>query len=300
MPVDADAILSLAVDLATQAAAVHSAGRGTLLRIEEKGSPFSLVTQVDREAERVIVDGITAARPDDEILGEEGTSVSGSSGVRWLVDPVDGTTNYVYGYAAYSASIGVEIDGQPAVGVVFDTGRDVLYTAVRGRGATANGDPIESSDKDELATALVATGFAFDPAASDTAGRDADEDPGAGSRHPAERLGVDRPPFVGYRGRRRVLRRRARAVGRRGWSRHRRGGRRDGASVYRRWLSGDRRDRRQPSAARTAHRSAPRRRLRTRRSGSLAKADRRDDVRSAVDRAGLGARGHFPGEEAIP
>ena len=164
MPVDADAILSLAVDLATQAAAVHTDGRKTLLRVEEKGSPFSLVTQVDREAERVIVDGITATRPKDEILGEEGTSVSGSSSVRWLVDPVDGTTNYVYGYAAYSVSIGVEIDGQPAVGVVFDTGRDVLYTAVRGRGATANGDPIEASDKGELATALVATGFAFDPA----------------------------------------------------------------------------------------------------------------------------------------
>ena len=164
MPVDADAILSLAVDLATQAAAVHADGRKTQLRVEEKGSPFSLVTQVDREAERVIVDGIRATRPDDEILGEEGTSVPGSSDVRWLVDPVDGTTNYVYGYAAYSVSIGVEIDGQPAVGVVFDTGRHVLYTAVRGRGATANGDPIEASDKDELATALIATGFAFDPA----------------------------------------------------------------------------------------------------------------------------------------
>ncbi|MGH2527026.1 MAG: inositol monophosphatase family protein, partial [Actinomycetota bacterium] len=134
MPVDADAILSLAVDLATQAAAVHADGRKSMLRVEEKGSPFSLVTQVDREAERVIVDGIRAARPDDEILGEEGTSVPGRSGVRWLVDPVDGTTNYVYGYAAYSVSIGVEIDGQPAVGVVFDTGRDVLYAAVRGRG----------------------------------------------------------------------------------------------------------------------------------------------------------------------
>jgi myo-inositol-1(or 4)-monophosphatase len=164
MPVDVDAILSLAVDLATQAAAVHADGRKTQLRVEEKGSPFSLVTQVDREAERVIVDGIRATRPDDEILGEEGTSVPGSSDVRWLVDPVDGTTNYVYGYAAYSVSIGVEIDGQPAIGVVFDTGRHVLYTAVRGRGATANGDPIEASDKDELATALIATGFAFDPA----------------------------------------------------------------------------------------------------------------------------------------
>lgn len=161
---DADEILALAVDLATQAAAVHADGRRTILRVEEKGSPFSLVTAVDREAERVIVDGIVAARPDDEILGEEGASRSGTSGVRWIVDPLDGTANYVYGYAAHSVSIGIEVDDEPAVGVVFDTGRRVLYTAVRGGEASANGEPIAATDKEELETALVATGFSFDPA----------------------------------------------------------------------------------------------------------------------------------------
>ena len=160
--VDRDEILALAVDLATRAATVHADGRRTLLHVEEKGSPFSLVTQVDREAERVVVDGIVAVRPDDEILGEEGTSRPGTSGLRWIVDPLDGTANYVYGYPAHSVSIGIEIDDVLEVGVVFDTGRDVLYAAVRGRGATANGDPIAASDKDELATALVATGFSFD------------------------------------------------------------------------------------------------------------------------------------------
>jgi myo-inositol-1(or 4)-monophosphatase len=164
MQAAADKFLVLAVDLATQAAAVHADGRRTILRIEEKGSPFSLVTEVDREAENVIVDGIVAARPHDEILGEEGTTRSGTTGVRWIVDPLDGTANYVYGYAAHSVSIGVEVGGEPTVGVVFDTGRRILYTAVRGGDATANGEPISTTDKDDLGTALVATGFSFDPA----------------------------------------------------------------------------------------------------------------------------------------
>jgi myo-inositol-1(or 4)-monophosphatase len=164
MRADADEILALAVDLASQAAVVHADGRRMVLRVEEKGSPFSLVTAVDREAERVIVDGIVAARPGDEIVGEEGTSRSGSSGVRWVVDPLDGTANYVYGYAAHSVSIGVEVDDEPTVGVVFDTGRRILYSAVRGGDATANGEPISASDKADLRTALVATGFSFEPA----------------------------------------------------------------------------------------------------------------------------------------
>jgi myo-inositol-1(or 4)-monophosphatase len=164
MPPDADEILALAVELATRAAEVHADGRRNLLRVEEKGSPFSLVTAVDRDAERVIVDGIVAARPDDEILGEEGSSRGGTSGVRWIVDPLDGTANYVYGYAAYSVSIGVEIDDEPSVGVVFDTGRGILYSAVREGPATANGESIHVTDKADLGTAMVATGFSFDPA----------------------------------------------------------------------------------------------------------------------------------------
>lgn len=161
---DLEEILTLAVELATRAAQVHADGRRTLLRVDEKGSPFNLVTEVDREAERVIVDGIITARPQDDILSEEGAARPGSSGVRWFVDPLDGTANYVYGYAAHSVSIGVEIQGEPAIGVVFDTGRDVLYTGVRGGLATANGEPIHTSRKHDVETAMLATGFSFDPA----------------------------------------------------------------------------------------------------------------------------------------
>jgi myo-inositol-1(or 4)-monophosphatase len=161
---DLQPILALAVELATRAADVHASGRGRRLRVDEKGSPFNLVTEVDRAAERMIVDGIADARPEDEILGEEGAARRGTSGVRWIVDPLDGTANYVYGYPAHAVSIGVEVEGEPAIGVVFDTGRDVLYAAARGGPATANGEPIRAGAKDDVETAMVATGFSFDPA----------------------------------------------------------------------------------------------------------------------------------------
>jgi myo-inositol-1(or 4)-monophosphatase len=163
-PSDLPTILALGVELATRAAEVHAAGRRRPLRVDEKGSPFDLVTEVDRQAERVIVDGIVAARPDDEILGEEGAARHGSTGIRWIVDPLDGTANYVYGYPAHAVSIGVEVEGEPVIGVVFDTGRDVLYAAARGGPATANGEPIHANAKEDVETAMVATGFSFVPA----------------------------------------------------------------------------------------------------------------------------------------
>jgi myo-inositol-1(or 4)-monophosphatase len=161
---DLQPILVLAIELAKRAAEVHADGRRGGLRVDEKGSPFNLVTEVDRAAERLITEGIVAARPGDEILGEEGAARRGTSGVRWIVDPLDGTANYVYGYPAHAVSIGVEVAGEPAVGVVFDTGRDILYAAARGGPATANGESIRATTKDDVGTAMVATGFSFDPA----------------------------------------------------------------------------------------------------------------------------------------
>lgn len=158
-------LLGLAVDLARRAAAVHAAGRLEALRVDEKGaSPFNLVTQVDRQAERVIVDGIAEQRPDDSVVAEEGGVKMGSSGVRWIVDPLDGTANYVYGYPAYAVSIGVELDGVPVAGVVFDTARGVLFTGGRDLRAEANGRPIRASEHVDPATAMLSTGFSFDPA----------------------------------------------------------------------------------------------------------------------------------------
>jgi fructose-1,6-bisphosphatase/inositol monophosphatase family enzyme len=122
-----------------------------------------MVTEVDRACEALIVGGLRAARPQDAIVGEEGTADEGTTGVRWLVDPVDGTTNYLYGIPGFSASIAAEIDGDRAVGVVHDVLHGEVFAAVVGRGATRNGVPIRCSDKADLPTALVATGFAYDP-----------------------------------------------------------------------------------------------------------------------------------------
>jgi myo-inositol-1(or 4)-monophosphatase len=157
-----DELLELAVDLARRAGEIHRAGRGAAA--EEKSSRFDLVTAVDREAERALVAGILAARPFDGILGEEGTSVGGTSGVRWIVDPLDGTTNFVYGYPDHAVSIGIEVGGLPVVGVVLNSTRGDLFTGVRGRGAWMNGEPISAAGRDEVATALIVTGFSYDPA----------------------------------------------------------------------------------------------------------------------------------------
>jgi myo-inositol-1(or 4)-monophosphatase len=156
-------LLELAVRLAGRAAEVHRKERRTVLRVAEKTSPYDLVTDVDREAERAIVEELRAARPEDAILAEESGPVDGPSGIRWIVDPLDGTANYVYGYPAYAVAIGVEVDGVRTVGVVHDTARDVLYVGVRGRGATVDGAPIHAGTLREPATAMVATGFSFDP-----------------------------------------------------------------------------------------------------------------------------------------
>ena len=160
-PPDLRELLVLASDLALQAGRVHAEGRQEALRVETKSSPTDLVSQVDRAAERLIVDRLRDQRPDDAILGEEGTSRDGTSGVRWVVDPLDGTTNYVYGYPAYSVSIAVEIEGRAQVGVVLDSSSGRLYRAVAGAGAVGDDRPLRVRVPDGLATALVATGFSY-------------------------------------------------------------------------------------------------------------------------------------------
>jgi fructose-1,6-bisphosphatase/inositol monophosphatase family enzyme len=95
--------------------------------VKEKSSSGDLVSQIDAEAERAIVEGIATARPHDAILGEEGTDRAGTTGVRWIIDPLDGTANYVTGYPAYAVSIGIEVDGEAAVGVIADSVRGLMY-----------------------------------------------------------------------------------------------------------------------------------------------------------------------------
>jgi myo-inositol-1(or 4)-monophosphatase len=155
-------LLALASDLAREAGQIHSDGVTRALRIETKSSPTDLVSQIDKESERLIVERLGELRPDDAVLGEEGALGHGTSGVRWVIDPLDGTTNYVYGYPAYAVSIAVEIDGQPQIGVVFDSSAGRMYRALSGFGAMCDDQPIHVREQPDLATALVATGFSYE------------------------------------------------------------------------------------------------------------------------------------------
>jgi myo-inositol-1(or 4)-monophosphatase len=158
-PVD---LLAIAVDQADAAAGLLLEGlaRDDTL-IDTKTSTVDYVTELDRASERRIVEGILAARPDDGIVGEEGSAVEGSSGVRWLIDPLDGTTNFVYGIPGFSVSIAVEADGTTVAGVVHDVVHREVYTATRGGGAFRNGRPITPTTLADPRLALVATGFSY-------------------------------------------------------------------------------------------------------------------------------------------
>ena len=155
-------LLALAVDLARRAGALALSMHAGLGRSDTKSTPTDVVTAADRASEALLVEGIRAARPGDGVLGEEGASDDGTTGVRWVVDPVDGTVNYLYGLPQWAVSIGVEVDGTTEVGVVYDPSKDELFTAVRGGGAALNGLPLRCNAVSELAQALVATGFGYD------------------------------------------------------------------------------------------------------------------------------------------
>jgi myo-inositol-1(or 4)-monophosphatase len=157
-------LLALAGDLAHDAGRVHIEGLRHALRTETKSSPTDLVSQVDKESERLIVERLRELRPDDALLAEEGTLSRGTSGVRWVIDPLDGTTNYVYGYPAFAVSIAVEIERRPMIGVVYESSAARTYRAISGFGATCDDQPIRASRPAGLAQALVATGFSYDAA----------------------------------------------------------------------------------------------------------------------------------------
>jgi myo-inositol-1(or 4)-monophosphatase len=156
------ALLALAEDLAIRAGRLAQELRTVAIAGgETKSSLTDLVTEADRAAEEAIIGGILAARPHDAVLGEETVARSGTSGVRWIIDPIDGTTNYVYGVPAYAVSIAVEAAGELVAGVVHDPVAHATFAATRGGGATCNGRPIRCSDREELATSLVGTGFSY-------------------------------------------------------------------------------------------------------------------------------------------
>ncbi|MGY1856845.1 inositol monophosphatase family protein [Modestobacter sp. SYSU DS0290] len=160
-------LLELARATAEEAAALVGAGRSTAAdQVDTKSSPVDVVTAVDTASEALIVRRLAEARPDDGVLGEEGAAREGTSGVRWVVDPIDGTVNFLYGLPAYAVSIAAEVDGRTQVGVVLNVATGELFTAVRGGGAwlTAPGSAamqLHGSSPASLEQALVATGFGY-------------------------------------------------------------------------------------------------------------------------------------------
>jgi myo-inositol-1(or 4)-monophosphatase len=156
-------LLSIAHRLAEEAGQPLLDGLARAEILGSKSSPTDMVTSMDRASERHIVAGIRAARPHDAIVGEEGTAEAGTSGVRWIVDPLDGTTNYLYAVPAFAVSIAVEVDGDVVAGVVADPSHRETFAATRGGGATCNGRPIRCRDVASLSHALVGTGFSYEP-----------------------------------------------------------------------------------------------------------------------------------------
>lgn len=162
--VDTATLLTLATAIAAEASELLVDGLGRVrTSVDTKTTGTDMVTEMDRASERLIVDSILAARPADGILGEEGTDRPGTSGVRWIVDPIDGTTNYLYGHPGFSVSIAVEVADEILIGVVHDPLHDEVFAAVRGQGATRNGASIRVSTETRAAHALVATGFSYEP-----------------------------------------------------------------------------------------------------------------------------------------
>lgn len=154
--------LELATDLAREAGALALAMRRSVEVVDAKSSPTDVVTSADRAVEALLLAGIRSNRPEDGLLGEEGAAREGTSGYRWVVDPIDGTVNYLYGIPQWAVSIGVEDADGAVVGVVYDPSADELWQAVRGEGAALNGVPLRCSPATDLAQSLVATGFGYD------------------------------------------------------------------------------------------------------------------------------------------
>ena len=155
------ALAQAAVDAVAPGLAAPDA-RGDL-GIDTKSSPTDMVTAMDRWAEETIVGVLLDARPDDGLLGEEGADKTSETGVIWVIDPIDGTTNFIRDLPGFSVSIAARVDGVDSVGVVHDLVRSERFTATLGSGAFCNGEAIHVSEPVDLARAVLGTGFNYQP-----------------------------------------------------------------------------------------------------------------------------------------
>lgn len=153
--------LNTAIEAARQAGHVLRENYNKPHQISNKGI-IDLVTEMDRESERMVTEMLHNVYPEYGILGEEGAKSTGSSTCRWIIDPLDGTTNYTTGYPMFGVSIALEKQGEIVIGVVYNPILNELYAAEKGKGTRMNGALIHVSKTAELGKALVATGFPYD------------------------------------------------------------------------------------------------------------------------------------------
>jgi len=159
----AEELLALALEAARRGGEVVARMRAEGVRVAgTKSSAIDIVTDADREAERLVRQTILEARPDDGVLGEEGSSVAGSTGVRWIIDPIDGTVNYLYGIPAYAVSVAAEVEGEVVAGAVRDVVHGHDYTAALGKGAHCDGQPLSCREPVPQEESLIATGFNYE------------------------------------------------------------------------------------------------------------------------------------------
>jgi myo-inositol-1(or 4)-monophosphatase len=155
------AMFRLAQETARMAGGLLMKHFGPRQEVDHKGE-IDLVTEVDRRSERAIVKAIRSVYPGDLILTEEGTSQGGDGRLRWIVDPLDGTTNYAHGYPCFCVSIAVERKSEIVLGVIYNPILDEMFAARKGHGATLNGEKLAISQTDRLTDSLLATGFPYD------------------------------------------------------------------------------------------------------------------------------------------
>ncbi|KJE20705.1 inositol monophosphatase/fructose-1,6-bisphosphatase family protein [Frankia torreyi] len=159
---DPDILLDVALTIAREAGELLARGReGAVAAETTKSSPTDVVTALDRASEALVARRLGELRPGDGLLGEEGSDSAGSTGVRWIVDPLDGTVNFLYRLPNWAVSIAAEVDGEVVAGVVHAPAMGATYTAVRGGGAFRDGTALTGSTVTTLAGALVATGFGY-------------------------------------------------------------------------------------------------------------------------------------------
>jgi myo-inositol-1(or 4)-monophosphatase len=156
-------LLDLAVEAAQAAGRLIVGGRpvGPLTVTATKTSATDIVTEMDQASERLLVEHIRAARPNDGFLGEEGAAEPGTSGVTWVIDPIDGTVNYLYALPSYAVSVAARVGDVVVAGAVVNPVSGEVWSARRGNGAYLDGRRLQVNPAPELAMALVATGFGY-------------------------------------------------------------------------------------------------------------------------------------------